>query len=71
MHGMMAELVDAVDSKSAEGNLLWVRFPLVLLVRPVGLTILLTKDRTNIFYKKKDSLKNHTEEKGLTLKKRK
>lgn len=69
---MMAELVDAVDSKSAEGNLLWVRFPLVLLVRPVGLTFLLAKDRTNIFYKKKDRpLKNHTEEKGLTLKKRK
>lgn len=70
MHGMMAELVDAVDSKSAEGNLLWVRFPLVLLVRPVGLIFLLTKNRTNIFYKKKDNLKNHTKEKGRTIKRK-
>lgn len=33
--GVMAELVDAVDSKSAEGNLLWVRFPLALEKRQV------------------------------------
>lgn len=31
-HGSVAELADAGDLKSSEGNLLWVRFPPELLV---------------------------------------